>query len=341
MLFLDDGIFYSPDATAVDAAIADLLNEEKTGTRFELENRGDVSDYLGINFDRKPDGRVFLTQPHLIQQIIDDVNLPVNQRDRTTPAASSRILQRDEGATDFDNSFDYRSVIGKLNYLEKGTRPDIAYAVHQVARFSANPKQSHAAAVIHLVKYLKDTKDKGIILDPNQDESFEVYADADFSGNWFKKTAEHDASTSKSRSGYVITIFGCPIIWQSKLQTQIALSTTEAEYIALSQSLRETIPILNLFKELQAKSFNQNYVPPKVHCKAFEDNMGALELSKVPKMRPRTKHINLVYHHFRDHVRNGEVSVHPISTENQFADILTKPLDQNIFQRLRRKLLHW
>ena len=339
--FVDDGIFYSPDTEAVDTAIADLLNEEKAGTKFEIENRGDVSDYLGINFDTKPDGRVFLTQPHLIQQIIDDVNLPTHQRDRATPAASSRILQRDQDGIDFDNTFDYRSIIGKLNYLEKGTRPDIAYAVHQLARFSSNPKKSHADAVIHLVKYLKATKDKGIILDPNQDKSFEVFADADFSGNWFRRTAEHDASTAKSRTGYIITIFGCPIIWQSKLQTQIALSTTEAEYIALSQSLRDTIPIMNLLKEIQEKGFDQTYIKPKVHCKAFEDNLGALELSKVPKMRPRTKHINLVYHHFRDHVRSGEVSVHPISTDNQLADLLTKPLDQNVFQRLRRKLLHW
>jgi hypothetical protein len=98
---------------------------------------------------------------------------------------------------------------------------------------------------------------------------------------------------------------------------------------------------MNLFKELQAQGFQQEYITPKVHCKAFEDNMGALELSSVPKMRPRTKHINLVYHHFRDYVRNGEVIVHPISTDDQLADMLTKPLDQNTFQRLRRVLLHW
>ena len=339
--FVDDGIFYSPSAAAVDAAIADLLNERKSGSKFEIENRGDISDYLGINFDKKPDGRVFLTQPHLIKQIIEDVPLPTHQRDRSTPAASSRILQRDIDGEDFDNSFDYRSVIGKLNYLEKGSRPDIAYAVHQLARFSSNPKKSHADAVIHLVKYLRATKDKGIILDPKQDKSFEVFADADFSGNWFSRTAEHDTSTAKSRTGYIISIFGCPIIWQSKLQTQIALSTTEAEYIALSQSLRDTIPIMNLFKELQGHGFQQEYITPKVHCKAFEDNMGALELSRVPKMRPRTKHINLVYHHFRDFVRSGEVSVHPISTDDQLADMLTKPLDQNTFQRLRKVLLHW
>ena len=80
---------------------------------------------------------------------------------------------------------------------------------------------------------------------------------------------------------------------------------------------------------------------PKIHCKAFEDNIGALELAKVPKMRPRTKHINLVFHHFREHVRKGIVSIHHVSTTLQIADMLTKPLEQNSFLRHRKKLLGW
>ena len=95
--FVDDGIFYSPDSAAIVLAIADMLDENKTGTRFEIENRGDVSDYLGINFDRKSDGRVFLSQPHLIAQIIKDVKLPTHQRDRTTTAASSRNINITKG----------------------------------------------------------------------------------------------------------------------------------------------------------------------------------------------------------------------------------------------------
>ena len=128
-----------------------------------------------------------------------------------------------------------------LNFLEKSTRPDIAYAVHQCARFCCEPKQSHIDAVIHLAKYLQGTKDKGIIFNPCKDKSFETYADADFAGNWNKNTAEEDPSTAKSRSGYLITLGSSPVLWSSKLQTQIALSTTEAEYMALSQALRETI----------------------------------------------------------------------------------------------------
>jgi hypothetical protein len=139
----------------------------------------------------------------------------------------------------------------------------------------------------------------------------------------------------------VITYAGCPIIWASKLQTQIALSTTEAEYLALSQCLRDTIPIMNLLKEFSEQGFEVINPSPRVHCKAFEDNSGALELARLPKLRPRTKHINLVYHHFREHVRQGVIQIFAIGTEDQVADIFTKPLSQNLFLKHRKKLLLW
>lgn len=107
-------------------------------------------------------------------------------------------------------------------------------------------------------------------------------------------TASDDPSTAKSCTRYVILFADCPIIWSSKLQTQIALSTTKAEYIALSQFLRDTIPLMQLLQEFKDKGFSTVSVIPKVHCKAFEDNSGTLELAKVPKLRPRTKHINIM-----------------------------------------------
>jgi hypothetical protein len=94
-----------------------------------------------------------------------------------------------------------------------------------------------------------------------------------------KDIAEHDASTAQSRTGFVILFAGCPLIWGSRLQTEIALSTTEAEYIALSTVLRETIPFINLLQELKDMNFIDNYATPKILCKAFEDNSGALELA--------------------------------------------------------------
>ena len=119
------------------------------------------------------------------------------------------------------------------------------------------------------------------------------------------------------------------------------MSTTEAEYIALSQSLRDAIPIMNLILEMKQKGYEVYSKTPRVFCTAFEDNNGALELARTPKMRARTKHINLVYHHFRDYVSKGLINVLPIDTKEQIADIFTKPLDPTTFIKLRKIMLNW
>jgi hypothetical protein len=113
------------------------------------------------------------------------------------------------------------------------------------------------------------TREQGIILDPKDGKSFEVYADADFCGNWNRATSINDVSTEKSRTGYIISFAGCPITWASKLQTQIALSTTEAEYIALSQSLREVITMIKLMTEVKRLGVCNYCTVPKVYCRAF------------------------------------------------------------------------
>ena len=107
---------------------------------------------------------------------------------------------------------------------------------------------------------------------------------------------------------------------------RVALSTTEGEYISLSQSLCEAIPIKNLLKELQHKNIPTVSSVPTIFCKTFEDNSGTLEIAKAPKIRPRTKHLNLVYHHFREHVRMVIIQLFPISTDFQLADTFTKPV---------------
>ena len=124
---------------------------------------------------------------------------------------------------------------------------------------------------------------------PDKTKSLEVYADVDFSGNCYNDTAIHDASTEKSRTGFLIMYVDCPILWCSKLQTQATLSTTEAEYVSLSHSLHEVIPLINLLKEMEKCEVCTIIDTPSIFCKAFEDNSEALELAKSPKMRPRTK----------------------------------------------------
>ena len=114
--------------------------------------------------------------------------------------------------------------------------------------------RSHELAVKRIVRYLKGTKDKGYILKPTFSTMIDCYVDADFAGSWTNKTA-HDSNSVRSRSGYVITYAGCPILWSSKLQMDIALSTTEAEYIVLSQSLRNSHFELSYRNSDQSSSF--------------------------------------------------------------------------------------
>ncbi len=156
------------------------------------------------------------------------------------------------------------------------------YATHQLAKYSLDPHKLHGEAALYLVWYLKKSRDIGIRFQPNPKKVFECYCDADFSGAWNKQFAQHDPSTAKSRSGWVIFYAGCPIIWASKLQMQVALSTTEAEYIAMSQALRDVLPIMFLIQEIKAKGFQVICTKPYVYCKIFNDNSGALELAKLP-----------------------------------------------------------
>ena len=133
---------------------------------------------------------------------------------------------------------------------------------------------------------------------------------------------------------------GCPITWSSKLQTEIALSTTEAEYIALSRAMREALPFMNLMQEIGAV-FEFHNPKPKFHCKVFEDNSGAIEIAKQDKYQPRTKHINIRYHHFRQLVQEGRIVIQPIKSEDNPADILTHPVSIERLSKHLTTLMKW
>jgi hypothetical protein len=218
---------------------------------------------------------------------------------------------------------------------------DLAYSVHQCARFSSDPKSTHGNAVRWIGRYLATSRNRGITFTPDESESFQVFVDADFSGNWSKDSAEEDTDTARSRTGFIITYAGCPVYWCSKLQTEVALSTTEAEFVAASQALRELIPMMELMLELKDRGFKVITTAPKVHCKLFEDNSGAVELLRVKKMRSRTKHINIKYHFFRSYVDRGLVTIVPISSDDQPADMLTKSLPETDFVKHRKKMMGW
>ena len=174
---------------------------------------------------------------------------------------------------------------------------------------------------------------------PKNDKGLECFVDADFVGGWPTNESDNTASVY-SRTRYIIKYSNFLILWASKLQSEIYLSITEAEYIALSQAMREIIPMVEHLEQLE-KTLNIESKLPSVKCKVFEDNNGAIELSKAPKILPRTKHIALKYHHFREHVQKDLFEINPIETLEQVADILTKYLPFPIFNYLRKKMMGW
>ena len=326
IVYVDDGIFLGKS----DDQLTDII-KELTDTGLEIDDQGHPADYVGVNIKDLPDGSYVFSQKTLIDAIIDDVGLTSNDYTKPVPAKCTLRLHGFLDSPPFDQDWNYRSVVGKLNYLAQTSRPDILYATHMVAKYASDPRKEHSEAILYIVRYLIKTRDIGLHFKPDTSKGFYCYADADFSGNWNKDFSETDPSTAKSRSGWFISYANCPVIWCSKLQTQVALSTTEAEYIALSQALRDVIPVMSLLGEMREHNFKIISLQPRLYCKAFEDNSGALELTRLPKLRPRTKHINICYHHFREHVRKGLIKIYPIETENQVADILTKPLSQTAF----------
>jgi hypothetical protein len=311
-------------------------------TVFDVEVYRGLCDYLGINIKKGADGTMELMQPHLIQSINKDLGL---DRPATTtcctPAQTSKDLGKhlDEPPLD-ESKFQYRSVIGKLNYLEKCSQPDIAHAVHQCAKFSVDARLPHIEAVRHIGRYLLATMDKRLILDPIG-ESFECWVDASHAGEWNKITVMDDPSTANSRTGNSITYGGCPLVWASKMQTEIALSSTGTEYKALSHSTREVIPLMDLMDEAAGLGIIDKGCIRMVHWKVFEDNTGANEIARLPKMRPRTKHLNVKYHHFRDQVAKERVTIHAVPTEEQVADMLTKPVPVQLLEMHCKVLMRW
>jgi KUP system potassium uptake protein len=337
LVYVDDGVLLDPNPKRWQEAIDDMQRI------FNVQDEGDLSDYLGVKIEKHTDGSFEFTQLQLIDSILGDLQL-LNQGDRKakpskSPAVHDNRSHADKEGQPFDYRWEYRSVIGKMNYLEKSTRGDIAFSVHQCARFMANPMRSHGEAVKRIGRYLLGTKDKGYVVRPDPTKSFECYVDADYCGNWDPLKAE-DPNTAKSRSGYVIMYHGCPVVWASRLQTVFALSTAEAEYIALSTALRDVNPMMDLMQELAAKGIKVDSTPT-IRCKLFEDNSGAREQARVVKYRPRTRHIDSAWHHFRSYVAAGLIRILPIRTEWQLGDMFTKQVKQDAFERFRKLIFGW
>jgi hypothetical protein len=288
-----------------------------------------LSDYVGVNIERMKDGKVHMTQPQLISSVLKELNFTIDTKEAATPAYAT-TLKDGRGKAPPAADWSYRRIIGKLNFIASSCRPEISCSVHQAARFSSYPRVNHTEAAKRIARYLKGNINKGITFEPTS-HSFKVWADADYGGLYDHETAADSPVTAKSRTGYKITYTDCPIIWASQLQTETAMSTTEAKYIALSTALRQTIPLIRFIKEIKEKTSIPLHDTPTVYCTAFEDNPGAVELARVPKMWPQTKHINPKYHHFCKHVATKEILVQQVKSQDQLADIMMKTLTKELF----------
>jgi transposase InsO family protein len=337
LVYVDDCLFFGKQREKIHAMIAEI-----EGAGFTLTIEEDVYAFLGVEVKfNATDGTVSLTQPGLLKKIISMTGLQ-DSNSKATPAEKDPLGPGLDDDPPHDEDWEYPSVIGCLLYLANNTRPDIQFAVHSCARYTHRPKAIHSKAVKRIVRYLVGTADKGLLLRPSTDITIDMYVDADFAGMWQAAAPVDDPVRVKSRTGYLILLANCPLVWASKLQTEIATSTLEAEFIALSTGMRELIPARTIFHAL-AKSIGLD-VPEQASLRStvFEDNNGCLTLATVPKMTPRTKHIGVKYFWFRSKVGPGSgITIKKVDTKAQLADTLTKGLPAEQFATLRTQLMGW
>jgi len=195
-------------------------------------------------------------------------------------------------------------------YAQLATRPDLAYGISVVSRFSNNPGVAHWQAVKRILRYLKGTKDMKLCFSNKDSNSIIGYSDADWAG---------DSEDRKSTTGYLFMTQGGAISWNSKKQPTVALSTTEAEYMALTSASQEALWLRRLMREISP-------APKEGAIELMCDNKGAIDLSATSGYKPRTKHIDTKHHFIREKIESAQISVKYISTDLMLADVMTKAL---------------
>jgi hypothetical protein len=338
LIYVDDALLFYKDANAV-TRMTNRMTEE--GIQFREEE--DVAGFLGVHIDRCDDGTIHLTQRGLAERIVTALNLdhpsikPVD-----TPATS--FLPVDEDGELPLGTFNYASVVGQLNYLSGHSRCDITMATSQVARYLHKPRRSHEEALIRIGRYLKGTLDKGLILKPDTSSTLQldVYVDASFACGWGAEKGTNPDSV-KSRTGYIIELANCPILWVSKLQSTVATSTMESEYTALSMALRAYIPLEAIVRSVLTGLSYQNNREVTIKATVHEDNQGALILANLEPGRhtPRSKFYALRLHWFRHWTQASHINIEFIDTKHQKADFLTKALSSGPFKINRNLSMGW
>ena len=338
VLYVDDAILLARD----EASLTKVLQELKDND-YNFNRDGDFTTYLGISINRSSDGSMKLSQPHLCRSFLDCIGMtdcnPVH-----TPASGPLFRHLD--SKPFDQSFNYRSAIGILQYLGNNTRPDLSCAINSCARYCNDPREPHGNAVKRIGRYLKTTVEEGIIMKPDFNNlSIDLHVDADFAGAWNNSDPE-DPGGVKSRTGFLLTFAGVPLLWKSSVQQLIALSTMESEYIALSTAMRSLVHVRALMQEICTK-FNLTCGDRiSTISTVFEDNRAAkiLATTDPPRLTPRSKHLAVRYHWFRSHlgVKDGKgIVIEDVQSSLNKADFLTKALAQELHRKNRLAVSGW
>jgi hypothetical protein len=213
----------------------------------------------------------------------------------------------------------YAELIGSLIWISTCTRPDISYATNRLAAFTSNPSATHWQAAKRVLRYLKHTISKGIVYRKGQSTKITGYVDSDWAG---------DTHDRRSTTGFVFTLAGSAISWESRKQRSVALSTCEAEYMSLSDASKELTFLQSLYKSILGQAEKPTL---------YTDSQSALKLSMNQMVTNRSKHIDIRYHYVRDCVQNGQYDLKYLPSANNLSDILTKSLskdDHNKFSSL-------
>ena len=317
----------------IDLFVSDLRKEGLVLTQEES-----FSEFLGIKFETRADGSKEMTQKGLIKKILATAGM--QECNPNALPHGSQPLVKDQNGPPMKEPWNIRAIVGMLLYLSTNTRPDIAFAVSQVCRFTSNAKQSHATGVKTILRYLKGTQEMGTIVKPSTNIKLDLYVDADFAGMYgVEENSESDSA--KSRMGYILFLCGWPLVWKSQLLSCISTSTTHAEYHALSSALKVLLPCKWVTQEIVNNMPSMKLENTTIHATAFEDNAAAFHLATNQRLTNRTKYFWIKLHWFWEHYNNKEFEISKCPSAANIADFHTKCLSRDKFTTHRRSAIGW
>lgn len=310
-LYVDDGLLLCKDKSVLTEVINDLQ------ANFDVKTCP-LTHYVGMQINRY-DNCIFVHQTKYIEQLLKKFNM-TEANSNSVPADPHVKLTTPE--KDAERKYPYREVVGSLIHAASVSRPDILFAVSQVSRFLHCYGEPHWNAVKRILKYLRDTKDYGLCyMSKSGSTNLVGYSDADFA---------NDTETRRSTTGYVFIKNGAAITWSSQRQQTVALSTTEAEFMAACAATKEAIWLKQLLLDLS--EFKQESVTINI------DNQSAISVIKNSEFHKRCKHIDIRYNFIKEKYQENVISLNYVNTNNQYADIFTKPLPKDKFNSMRANI---